>query len=794
MDLRDQLQTTLGDAYTLERELGGGGMSRVFLASEAALGRRVVVKVLSPDLAAGVSAERFVREIRLAASLQQANIVPVLASGEMHGVPYYTMPFVDGLSLRERLSRGTPLSVDEAVSVLRDVTRALAYAHDRGIVHRDIKPENVLLSGDAAVVTDFGVAKAVSAARTLPPGLTLTQAGMAVGTPAYMAPEQAAGDPSTDHRADIYALGCLGYELLSGASPFAGRSLHEIYAAHLGEVPVPIASRRADVPSSLASLITRCLEKDPARRPGSAREVLQALNAVTTPGALSPWRAPRTTRWRVVVAGVGLLVALAAIYVWKGRPTGGDIAPRSLAVLPFATVGGDSTQEYLADGISDELTTALGKVSGVRVVSRTLTYRYRGRRDVDSREVGRTLEAGYVVQGSVRRLPTGMRVSAQLTSAADNGEVWANSYDVDAKQIFRAQDSLARAITVALQRALGTRVAAVMPAGIQGTSNADAYDLFLQGRYLLQRRGPGVLQSVEKFEHAIALDSTFARPYAGLAEALELEPYFFDVPESSIHARAVAAARRALARDSSLAEAHVALGLTAMHARQWDSALVSMERAVSLEPDDASAHHQYGRVLAYHGRLSDAARQFQRAKALDPVSALYSAWLGGTFALLGRAAEAEAEIQRGLVLDSTNGVVLNLGSLARLRSGRRAEAISMARRMPDGGGFRALKLYTLAAAGERAEVARTIAALENEHPRGWNVEAAIGLGYLGLGDAPRALAALERSEDTHEFWPNFQPLCDPMFDLLRSNPRFAALVRRAGLDPALATNPRTACR
>ena len=242
--VRDQLQTTLGAAYTLGRELGGGGMSRVFVARDASLERDVVVKVLAPELAAGVSAERFTREIKLAAGLQQANIVPLLAAGETNGLPYYTMPFVDGLSLRARLERNGALPAGEAISVLRDVVRALAYAHEHGVVHRDIKPENILLSGDAAVVTDFGIAKALAASKTQAPGGTLTQVGTSIGTPAYMAPEQAAGDPATDHRADLYALGCVAYEMLAGAAPFAGRPVHQLFAAHMNDVPAPLGRWR----------------------------------------------------------------------------------------------------------------------------------------------------------------------------------------------------------------------------------------------------------------------------------------------------------------------------------------------------------------------------------------------------------------------------------------------------------------------------------------------------------------------------------------------------------------------
>ena len=281
-ELRDRLQNTLGSAYTLDRELGGGGMSRVFVAKEAALGRTVVVKVLRPDLAEGISSDRFKREILLAAQLQQANIVPVLSAGTTEGLPYYTMPFVEGESLRARLARDGALTIPDVVGILKDVLKALQYAHQRGIVHRDIKPDNVLLSGGTAVVTDFGIAKALSAARAEVPGATLTGIGTSIGTPTYMAPEQAAGDPATDHRADLYALGALAFELLAGRPPFVATSPHKLLAAHMSERAPAVTDYRPDTPPALADAIDRLLAKDPAERPQTANEVLQALDAVST--------------------------------------------------------------------------------------------------------------------------------------------------------------------------------------------------------------------------------------------------------------------------------------------------------------------------------------------------------------------------------------------------------------------------------------------------------------------------------------------------------------------------------
>jgi eukaryotic-like serine/threonine-protein kinase len=325
LELRDQIQSTLGDAFRVERELGGGGMSRVFVATDAALGRRLVVKVLPPDALAHVSVERFKREIRLAARLQHPHIVPLLAAGDMDGLPYYTMPFVQGESLRERLTKHGSLPVGETVHVLRDVASALAYAHGEGVVHRDIKPDNIILSGGVAVVADFGVAKALVAAERGQPGdiprdpadAGLTSLGIALGTPAYMSPEQAAADPHIDHRADIYSFGCVAYEMLTGASPFAGRPPAQMLAAHVQVEPDPIMTRRPQVPAALGALVTACLAKRPDERPQSAAVLLARLDAIA-PGEGSSRRRSRLT----LATSAVVVIAFGAFWMLRdGHPT-----------------------------------------------------------------------------------------------------------------------------------------------------------------------------------------------------------------------------------------------------------------------------------------------------------------------------------------------------------------------------------------------------------------------------------------------------------------------------------------
>jgi serine/threonine-protein kinase len=348
------LATALGDSYQLDRELGGGGMSRVFLAHETALGRRVAIKVLSPDLAAGVSGDRFRREILLLAKLQHPHIVPVHTVGEALGLPYFTMPYVEGESLRTRIARDGELPIPESVRLLRDVASALAYAHAQGVMHRDIKPDNVLLSAGSAVVADFGVAKAISDATTTG-HVSLTSTGMALGTPAYMAPEQAVGDAGMDFRVDIYAFGVMAYEMLSGRAPFQGRSAQATLAAHVTEMPESVQRLRPSIPAALAALVMRCLEKHAADRPASAADILHALDSMATPvsgstptlatqlsgrpsGAV-PAESPRQgMRWILLLlvgaAGVALVVLLLVVLFREGRvPSSADqrvAAPPSL--------------------------------------------------------------------------------------------------------------------------------------------------------------------------------------------------------------------------------------------------------------------------------------------------------------------------------------------------------------------------------------------------------------------------------------------------------------------------------
>ena len=802
-DLRQRLEAGFAGTYSIERELGGGGMSRVFVATERSLGRRVVIKVLSPELAADVSTRRFEREIQLAASLQQANIVPVLSAGETDGLPHYTMPFVEGLSLRQRLQRDEKLSIPDAEGILRDVARALAYAHERGVVHRDIKPENVLLSGDAAVVTDFGIAKALANARlavenpnTHPsplrshPGSTITQVGVSVGTPAYMAPEQIAGDPAIDHRADIYSFGCLAYELIAGTPPFQASSVHALFSAHLGETPTPLHERNPDVPDRVSSLIARCLEKDPARRPQSAREILQELQAVApAPGAIAR-RLRRLGRRQRIAAMTVLGVAIAG-----GAFAGARVLlapsndPPAIAVIPFVNLSGDAADEYLADGVADGLSTALGRVHGIRVASRTLGYRYRGRRDLDVRVVGRELGVMYLLHGSVQRAGTRLRVAAHLTSVGDNREVWSRSYDRAATDAFAVQDEITSLVVEALPRALGPGDSTTLPRTARsGTTNPQAYDLYLRGRYLLLRRGAGMRQAIDYLSRAIAHDSGFADAHAAYALTVQLLPYFERVNVDSLNRIAIVAATRALATDSTIAEAWTALGLAYQHQYDWRRAEAAYRRAVASEPPDADAHIQYGRFLYYTRTVAEALPYFARARELDPTSAVASTWLGHMLDLSGRLDEAWPHLRRAMDIDSTNPPSLVMIAQAHFYSGRRDSSIFYAERLARvWPGWRSSAASLIATAGNRARAQELLTSLPPGRGTPADVEANV---LAALGDSTLWFEIKERQTRERQIWPTYSSLNERNIDFMRGSARFAAIVRSVGLDPGIFTRPR----
>ena len=531
-------------------------------------------------------------------------------SGEAAGLLYYVMPFVEGETLRARVTREGALPLGDATRLLREIADALAYAHAQGVVHRDLKPENVLLSGGHAVIADFGIAKAVAAAtqQGVADASALTATGMSVGTPAYMAPEQAVGDQDTDHRADLYALGVIAYEVLAGAHPFGVRTAQGLVAAHLTEAPAPLSARRRDVPPALAALVSQLLAKEPAARPQSADTVVKALDAASA----SPMSAPAPARYRRTVLAMAttlLVVASAVAYATlRKSATAGEAAIHTVAVLPFVNTGGNAADDYFSDGMTDELAHALARLPGLRIAGRTSTYAFKGK-TLPAQEIGRALDVEALVEGTVRRAGDRLRVSAQLVSADDGKVLWDSVYESRSDDVFGVQDQFTRAVVAALAPTLGNRPAdaPVVDVG-RGTTDLEAYQLYLKGRYYWLARGAdNVARSIDYFHQAIARDPNFARAHAGLALAYNVLTVYVPDPTDSVPALAAASARRAVALDSTLADAQIRRRHRAGARRttplsRGDGALSQGDRARAIEPLRASFVRVLPSRAGSHGR------------------------------------------------------------------------------------------------------------------------------------------------------------------------------------------------
>src|SRR3954469_25857450 len=470
--ISERLLSALGGSYTIERELTGGGMALVFVGEDHDLGRKVVIKILPPELAATVSAERFRREILTVARLQHPHIVPILKAGEVDGLPYFVMPYVDGESIDVRLKRTGTMAVRETVGIMKDVARALAFAHERGVVHRDIKPGNILLAAGTATVTDFGVAKALSSARRSgEKGSGLTNTGMSLGTILYMAPEQAAGDPDIDGRADIYSLGITAYEMLAGAAPFANLSPREMLTARLTLPPPPLSTIRKDVPIGLEKVIAKCLAIDPADRWQAAAALVEALeDPETLSGSFASTANIVRHGKRVKRAVIGALALIGAIVVSTGiyakvhAGSGSAMAESTaahkpvdlgvIAVLPFVSLGGDSANSYLATGVTNAVAGKLMKSAGLRVLAPGLPRSVRRHSDT---AVTASLDARLVLEGTVERVGDRLRVTARLSSTSDDVMQWADVFDRDVKDIFPVEDEIADAMVASVTPMTGQK-------------------------------------------------------------------------------------------------------------------------------------------------------------------------------------------------------------------------------------------------------------------------------------------------------------------------------------------------
>jgi eukaryotic-like serine/threonine-protein kinase len=778
VDDLSRLRAVLADRFEIQRELGHGGTATVYLARDRKLGRQVALKVLSPALAAALGTERFQREIEIAARLNHPHILQLHDSGEVEGRLFYVMPVVEGESLRQRLDREGRLPVSEAVRLAAEVAAALDYAHRQGIVHRDIKPENILLHTGQAIVADFGIARVVDAAAGEAGSRSgITSTGVVLGTPLYMSPEQITGDP-VDGRTDVYALGCVLYEMLAGTPPFTGRTAQAVLVRHtVGPVP-SLRKMRPELPAEIERAVATALAKVPADRFASAAAFRDALMGFALPPGRRASR--RLVHPAVLTLAIGAL-ALGAIFWVATRRAAPPTSP-SVAVLPFVNQSSNSNDQYLADGMTDELINALGRVPGLRVASRTSVFALWGS-GLDTRKIGAKLNAAMLLEGAVQRAGSTLRVSAQLINADTGYVLWSETYRREVNEIIDVEDEISHAIVQALQLRLA---AGDRPLVQRGTENADAYDLYLKGRYFWNLRGsgpPALRRAIGFFEQALALDSAFARAWAGLADAYSLLPGFGDAPPGTAFPAAKDAALRALRLDNALAEAHTSLGIiNVFYDWNWAAAQREFERAVALDSTDARTHLFYAWYYNGVARYEDALRELGTAQRLDPTSLVINARLGTQLYYLHRYDEAAAVLRQALALDSTNVIAAAEMGRVLLQQQRFAEALAVLPRDVDlqagylGGGILG---YAYGREGRRADALATQRRLGARARARYITPEAFAFISIGLGDTAQALDWLERGYRERSFYLVF--LNDPIYDPLRKSARFQAMVRGVGL-------------
>ena len=657
----ERLAAALQERYRIERRpdgslalLGRGGTATVYLAQDLRHDRPVALKVVHPELAASVGTERFLREIRFVARLSHPHILPLFDSGEAEGLLYYVMPYVQGESLRHRLEREGRLPVSTAVRIACQVGLALDYAHRNGVVHRDIKPENILLEGDQAIVADFGIATARGAASDD----RLTEAGLAVGTPAYMSPEQAGGAPQVDGRSDIYSLGCVLYEMLGGTPPFTGPTPQAVMAQQVLATLSPIRARREDVPEAVERALAKALAKEPTDRFATAAELSAALEGSVTPAPLPAAAGPR--RRAAGLLALGAVAATAFLFaLGLQRHEAEANEPARIAVLPFENLGAPE-DNYFADGITEEITSRLAMIPTLGVISRTSAEQYR-ESDKSIKEIGRELGVAYILDGSVRWEKSAqgsrVRVTPQLIRVSDDRHLWAGRFDETLEEVFEVQSRIAEQVAAELDLALRPPEHAALAA--KPTENLQAYDFYLRGNDLLTRAGdPDALLGAERmYAQATELDPSFALAFARLARAHIWQFHFSDRTAGKL-AAARAAVDSALALDPGLPEAHLALGqihywgeldyqaalrefrlahagdpgngdiawargLVERRLGQWDQALASLRKAVELDPRSVVKHMDVFEVYLRQREYGPAEQYLNRALALQPDAPIY---------------------------------------------------------------------------------------------------------------------------------------------------------------------------
>ena len=647
IDLLEQLRTSLPDRYRIEREVGRGGMATVFLAHDLKHDRAVAIKVLHPDLAATLGPERFLREIKVAARLNHPHIVPLHDSGQAGDLLYYVMPFVEGESLRARMHRSGQLSVEDAVEIARDVASALDYAHRQQVVHRDIKPENVMMHEGEAMVTDFGIAKAVRAAGAE----NITQTGVAIGTPAYMSPEQASGEREPDGRSDIYSLGCMVFEMLTGQPPFTGPTAQAMIMKRFLEQPPSARALRAAVPPDLDRTLVKAMARAPEERFETAAMLAHALAphaGATPPESLRTTAAPAATE-------------------------------KSIAVLPFVNMSADPENEYFTDGIAEEIINALSKVQALRVASRTSSFAFKGKNE-DISGIGRHLKVSTVLEGSVRKAGNMLRVTAQLVDVANGYQLWSERFDRKLEDVFAIQDEIAASIVRALRVVLNEQEKQAI--GKAATADVEAYDYYLRGRqFFHQFRRTSIQHARRMFERAIATDPKYVPAYAGAADCCSFLYMYWDASKANLEG-ADSYSQQALALDAGRAEAHASRGLALSLRQNYEEAEREFATAIALNPNQFEAHYFFARCLFQQGKHEKAVHHYLEAGRVRPEDYQTPYLVSAPLRRLGRKPEADAILrqavklaERHLELNPEDVRALYLGAAGMMELGEREKAL-----------------------------------------------------------------------------------------------------------------------
>jgi serine/threonine-protein kinase len=652
-----KLRDNLAGRYEIEREIGRGGMATVYRARDTQHDRPVALKVLHPELAASLGAERFQREIRLAARLQHPHILGVYDSGETDGYLWFTMPFVEGESLRDRITRERQLSVADAVRITREVALALDFAHRHGVVHRDIKPENILLIDGQAMLADFGIARALGATDD---NTSLTGTGMSIGTPGYMSPEQAAGDKAIDARTDIYSLGCVLYEMLAGEPPFTGPTMQAVIARVMTETARPLDGVRQAVSRQLAGAVAQAMAKTPADRPATAGDFARLLESTASIPAAAPLPVPARRRWPWVAAATVVIAAgLATVLIVRPMLTRGGSEPNEhrIAVLPFENAG-SADDEYFADGMTDEVRSRLSAIHGLRVTARASSSQYR-RSPKSPREIGRELGVQYLLSGTVRWSKTNgvsrVRVTPELTDVSNLETRWSQPYDTVMSDVFQIQASIASKVAEALNVALAppVREQIARPA----TSNLDAYDEFLKGEQITSSLGTSdavvLSKGLEHYERAVELDSTFARAWSAIAQARSIINGSGPTKEGVERARV--AAERTVQLAPARPEARLAMG-TYLREIKVDFAGARQEFLAGLEhePNNPDLLTDLATVERALGKFSDGLAHAKQAALVDPRSVASARRLATAYHDLRQYSEELAAWDRALAIAPKN--------------------------------------------------------------------------------------------------------------------------------------------